>query len=95
MRIVAEVVKLSNELLVPRLYCVGDDGEEERSSTDTLLDLVTESWPHEASLSDLLTRAETGTYTPANPALPDWGVNDKNVWVVPPMAKKGKRADLK
>lgn len=58
--------------------------------TDTLLDLVAESSPRAAAnLSELLAKAEAGTYKPADPNLPDWGLNDKNVWVVPPMAKEG------
>jgi hypothetical protein len=90
MRIVAEVVKLSNGMLLPRLYCIGEHGAEECSVTDTLLLLVSESSPRAtADLSELLTEAEAGTYKPADPDLPDWGLNDKNVWVVPPMTNKG------
>lgn len=33
--------------------------------------------------------AEVGTYVSPDPSLPDWSVNDKNVWLVPPMAEPG------
>jgi hypothetical protein len=90
MKIVAEVVKLSNGVLLPRLYCVGQHGEEESATTDTLLQLVADSSPRAtADLTELLNKAEAGTYQPSNPDLPDWGVDDKSVWVVPPMARKG------
>ena len=89
MRIVAEVQKLSNGMLVPRLYCIGENGAEERAVTDTLLDLVYESSPRTtADLSELLNEAEAGTYKPIDPNLPDWGLNDKNVWFVLAVAEK-------
>jgi hypothetical protein len=90
MRIVAEVVKLSNGMLVPRLYCIGENGAEERAVTDTLLDLVSESAPRTtAYLCEFLTEVEAGAYKSSNPNLPDWGLNDKNVWIVPALAEKG------
>ncbi len=71
------------------LYCIGEDGQVDRAITETLLDLIEQSSPHEDELDSLVMLAESGRYVSPNLSLPDWGVNDTNIWLVPPMAKPG------
>ena len=86
-QIIAEVVKRTNDWMSTMLYCVGENGEVDKAVTDTLLDLIEQSFPHEDQLESLVALAEAGRYVSPNPALPDWGVNDTNIWLAAPMAK--------
>lgn len=86
-RLVAEI---SARVEIPVFYCLSEADEVDRSVSWTLLGLLAESWPPDDSqLEALVAEAEAGRYVPRDPSLPDWGVNDKNVWLVPPMAKPG------
>jgi hypothetical protein len=86
-RLVAEV---SARTEIPVFYCLREADEIERSVSWTLLDLLAESWPpDDDQLEALISRAELGRYVPAAPSLPDWSINDKNVWLTPPMAELG------
>lgn len=88
-RLVAEVTKLPSGSLLPQFYCVGDGGVD-RSVTETLLDLVSESSTKAlAELEALVELSERGGYKPSNPDLPDWSINEKYVWFHPPMAGAG------
>lgn len=90
MKIVAEVFKLSGGSPIPQLYALRDDDSIDLATTNTLLDLISESHPKELQLLDaLLTQAQLGTYQPANALLPDWSANDKNIWLAPPRAEIG------
>lgn len=42
-----------------------------------------EEHPTEAldKLHDLVVLAQSGKYIPENPDIPDWGINDKNLWL--------------
>jgi len=89
-RIVAEIFRRPDGSLGRTFYCIGDDEELDQAVTDTLLDLVAEmSAPSDSSLESLVLRAAKGAYVSPDSSLPDWSVNDKNVWLVPPMAKPG------
>lgn len=58
--------------------------------TETLLDLVSESSAKAlAQLEALVELSERGEYKPSNPDLPDWSINEKYVWLRPPMASAG------
>ena len=86
-RLVAEI---SARAEIPVFYCLNEADELDRSVSWTLLDLLAESWPpDDDQLEALISRAERSRYVPRDPSLPDWGVNDKNVWLVAPMAKPG------
>ena len=86
-RLIAEI---SVRAEIPIFYCLNEAGELERPLSWTLLDLLAESWPpDDDQLEGLVSLAELGRYVPQDPSLPDWGVNDKNVWLVPPMAEPG------
>lgn len=88
--LIAEVLTRPDGSTRPAFYCAGVDGFPDRAVSDTLLDLIAESQPPSDQHLDLLIkRVESGAYTPSNAALPDWSVNDKNVWLTPPMAKPG------
>jgi hypothetical protein len=89
MKIIGEVFKLPSGSLLPQLYCVREGGQVDRAVTDTLLDLIQQSYPHEDQLEALVVEAEAGRYTSPDPSLPDWGVNDTNIWLVVPMAQPG------
>lgn len=88
-RIIAEVFEKPNGWVSTTLYCIGEDGQVDRAITDTLLELIEQSYPNEDELENWVTLAELGTYVSPNLSLPDWGVNDTNIWLVPPMAKPG------
>lgn len=86
-RLVAEV---SAPAEIPTFYCLSEVDKLDRNVSWTLLALLVETWPpDDYELEALISRAERGRYVPRDPTLPDWGVNDKNVWLVPPMAKPG------
>lgn len=88
-RLVAEVTKLPNGSLLPQFYCVDENGVN-RAVTDTLLDLISESSDQALDgLEALIELSERGGYTPANADLADWSVNEKYVWLHPPMAESG------
>jgi hypothetical protein len=88
-KIIAEIIERPNKFLSTMLYCVGEGGQVDRAVTETLLDLIEQSYPHENELESLVTLAESGNYVSPNLSLPDWGVNDTNIWLAPPMAKPG------
>ncbi|RZK99188.1 MAG: hypothetical protein EOP36_20050 [Rubrivivax sp.] len=90
-KIFAEVVKLSNNSLYPRVYCVDQHGVEDEAICATLCDLVWESNGSPlVGLEALIVKASTGQYSPEKPELPDFSINDKMVWVRPPFALEGK-----
>jgi hypothetical protein len=91
MKIVAQVFRMPNGLLRPQLYAVNSKGKIDRGSSETLLEFISElGSPIGHEFESLLSQAESSTYIPKNPDLPDWSVNDKNVWVRPPRAMQGK-----
>ncbi|NWB46394.1 hypothetical protein [Pseudomonas gingeri] len=90
MKIVAEVFHLKNGIIRPALYCVGEEGKVVMSVTNTLLDIVSEMWWSQMQeLEALFQIAEKGLYVPDNPDLPDWSINDKNIWLSPPDVDRG------
>lgn len=89
MKIIAEVFALPSGSLLPQLYSVHEDGNVDHSVSDTLLDLIQQSYPHEDQLEALVRQAEEGRYQSPDASLPDWGVNDTNIWLVAPMARPG------
>lgn len=73
-----------------RFCCQGANGQLDPAVSHTLLLLIAESVPpSDAGLEALVAQAEASRYVPRDPSLPDWGVNDKNVWLVGPMAEPG------
>jgi hypothetical protein len=88
-RIIAEVFKRPDGWLTTMLYCVQEDGAVDRAITDTLLDLIEQSFPDEDHLDRLIALGESGAYVSPDKFLPDWGVNDINLWLVAPMAQLG------
>lgn len=84
MKIIAEIFALSNGTKYPRLVAINEDGSVCESVTLTLLDFVTELHPPAGPLFEkLIEDAKNGRYTPQNPALADFSVNEKLVWVRP------------
>jgi len=89
-KIIAGLFELSNRSLVYQYYCTEEDSSVDRAITDTLLDLIEQSSPdYDGELEELVLQAEAGQYVSPNPRLPDWGANETNIWLVPPMAKPG------
>lgn len=88
-RLIAEVLKRSDGSFHSVLYCVGDDGRPDQAIANTLLEFLELSYPSAAEIERLVALAEAGSYVPKNPAWADWGVNDVDLWLLPPMAKPG------
>jgi hypothetical protein len=88
-RIIADISQLPNGWLSPVFYCIDAEGQLDRAVTHTLLLLIQQAHPHEAELESLVTVAESGRYASPNLKLPDWGVNDINLWLLAPMAQPG------
>lgn len=89
-KLIADISKRPDGGLRSRYYCQNADGQFEQAVSHTLLLLISEASPaSDAELEALVSEAEAGCYVPRDPSLPDWGVNDKNVWLVPPMAQSG------
>jgi len=89
-KIIAELFQLPNGAYLPQFYCLKEDGQPDPAISSTLLELIADS--HGTSgeeLKALIDQAEAGRYVPQDPSLPDWSVNDKNVWLISPMAELG------
>src|SRR5262245_39990440 len=76
----------------PRVYygALDTQGMEDVAASNTLIDLIHMAHWSEDSLSalkDLVSLAETGGYISPDPQLPDFGINDVNLWLVVPMTK--------
>ena len=87
--LIAEVLKRPNGSLHSVLYCIGDDGRPDEAIANTLLEFVELSYPSAAEIERLVALSEAGTYAPEAPALAAWGVNEVDLWLLPPMAKPG------
>jgi len=89
-KMIAEWYRPPSGSLVPQFYCLSQEGELASGVTQTLLQLVRESVPPiDTKIEALVAEAEAGRYAPKNPDLPDWSINNKDVWLTPPMAKPG------
>jgi len=89
-KMIAEVYKRPSNSLGIGFYCLEDDGTPVYAITETLLDLIEQSTPrHDRELEELVLQAEAGKYISPNLALPDFGANETNIWLTPPMAKPG------
>jgi len=88
-KIIAEIFKRPNDWLSIMFYCVGKDGQVDQPVSRTLMDLIELSHPTEDELEGFVLQAEAGQYVSPNLKLPDWGVNDVNIWLAAPMAKPG------
>ena len=89
-KIIAGIFRHPNNRLYTTFYCNEADGSVNRAITDTLLDLIEQSSPdYDDELEALVLQAEAGQYVSPNLDLPDWGANETNIWLVPPMAKPG------
>lgn len=89
-KVVAEVLRLSNNSLCPRVYCADQNGIEDEAISFTLCELVWEAngFPL-AQLRALIEKSLNGHYVPKEPTLPDFSVNDKMVWITLPYAPHG------
>lgn len=89
-KLIAEIWRHPQGFLGHAFYCQDCDGELDRATAQTLLSLIQESAsPSDESLDILISTAAEGRYAPRDPDLPDWSVNDKNVWLVEPLAAPG------
>lgn len=67
------------------------DGSPDSAASELVDFLHMANWS-EFSLQELLAlvrAAEAGTYQSPNERLPDWGVNDVNIWLAPPKVDPG------
>lgn len=88
-KLIADILRKPDGGLRRRYYCENEGGLN-RAVSHTLLMLIAESSsPTDVELEALIIEAQAGSYHPLDPGLPDWSVNDKNVWLVPPMATAG------
>jgi len=88
-RLIAEVLKRPDGSSHAVLYCVGEDGRPDHAVGNTLLEFLELSYPSAGEIEQLLVLAESGGYVPKNPEWADWGVNDVDLWLRPPMAEPG------
>lgn len=88
-QLIAEIHRSSDGVLHCLGYCVDENTKLDVAVTHTLLELIRESVPDDQVLESLVAQAAAGRYTSPNPSLPDWGVNDINIWLAPPMAQPG------
>lgn len=89
-KLIAEIGVLKGGMLHSSFYCHSAVGQLDCAVTHTLLSLIEESMPpSDSALEALIAEVEAGRYISPDSSLPDWGVNDKNVWLVPPMAEPG------
>lgn len=87
--IVARIIQLREGAFLPILSGVDECGEVDEALTQTLLTFVMLSTPSHKDIEALLQSFEAGQYTPKHPEWADWGVNDVDLWLRPPMAQPG------
>lgn len=88
-KLIARVEVLTNGVVCMGMGCFDNGGGLDTATTHTLLEFVEQSIPDDHALEKLVVQAEAGSYISPNPAMPDWGVNDINIWLVAPMAQPG------
>lgn len=88
-KIVAELILLSNKSIYPRVYCIDETGRENEAITATLCDAIWELRGRPLlELKELINSFILGKYQPIDQELPDMSINDKFIWVRPPLANK-------
>lgn len=88
-KIVAELILLSNKSIYPRVYCIDETGRENEAITVTLCDAIWELRGRPLlELKELISSFILGKYQPIDQELPDMSINDKFIWVRPPLANK-------
>lgn len=85
----AEIAQLKSGSLIAVMSAICEDGKIDDAITQTLMDFAMQSDGHLTELDDLIARYQIGQYVPEHPQLPDWGVNDVNLWLRAPMAQPG------
>lgn len=74
-------------------YVAFDDTDQPNDAVNaTILDLVKMAhWRGDSlnKLVELVLRAQSGAYQSPNPGLPDFGINDVNIWLAEPNARPG------
>lgn len=89
-KIVAEVIRLSDSSLYPRVYCIDGHGIIDEEVTMTLCDVVWELHGQPLfELEQLIEDAQLQKYIPGNPDLADMSSNDKLIFVRPPFVNPG------
>lgn len=88
-KLIAEVLERPDGSSRAVLYCVDEDGRPDQAVGNTLLEFLELSYPSATEVEQLLVLAESGSYVPKNPEWADWGVNDVDLWLRPPMADPG------
>lgn len=86
---VAEIVRFPSGSLMPHLYAVRENGEIDDPLTQTLMDFVMQCDDSLSKIEELIALHQANQYEPEHPQLPDWGVNDINLWLRSPMAQSG------
>ncbi len=90
MKVVAEFYMSPDGLSHRNMYAVDAEGESSPAVTATLLDFVCDLHPPaDAVFIDLLSRQCEGSYVPNDPEQADFSVNEKYVWIRPPIAVPG------
>lgn len=85
----ATVQRMRSGSLYPYMFGHADGVPDEGLSLTLLMFLGQADARHDAELLALLAEAEAGRYVPDDPGLPDWGINDINLWLRPPQAHPG------
>lgn len=88
-RLIAEVLKRPDGSFHSVLYCAGDTGLPDPAITNTLLEFLELSYPSATEIEHLTAFAEAGRYVPKNPDWADWGINEVDLWLRPPIATPG------
>ncbi|MDT0140823.1 hypothetical protein [Acidovorax sp. PRC11] len=88
-RLIAEVLKRPDGSTHAVLYCLGEDGRPDQAIGNTLLEFVELSYPSVTEIEQLVTLAENCGYVANNPDWADWGINDVDLWLRPPLATPG------
>ena len=82
-------ILLGNKSIYPRVYCIDETGRENEAITVTLCDAIWELRGRPLlELKELISSFILGKYQPVDQELPDMSINDKFIWVRPPLANK-------
>lgn len=89
-KIIAEIKRISNNSLYPKVYCLDRDGFEDDATSQTLCDALWELRGEPGrKLSELIECSFAEKRAFDNSDLPDMSINEKLIWVRPSFSASG------
>lgn len=88
-KMIAEVIETPNQTLMYDYTLVDVDGSIDKPVTQTLMEFVLMADNHLKEIESLLDSNAIGQSSSEWPYMPDWGMNDINLWLNSPFGSNG------